>query len=77
MDQERVETFLDALGSKPIDTFQMAHELRLVMEVFPDVNWPMELRRAFCRQEQKDGENNKLRTLAQHMASELLGFNET
>ncbi len=75
-DTARVEKFLDDLSKRPIDTFTAADEVRLAQKLLPDVDWAVELRLAFRREEKKDPEANRMRGLAQHMASELLGYNK-
>jgi hypothetical protein len=75
-DAARVEMFLDKVAERPLTTFEAAYDVRLLMSIFPEVNMGVELRLAFRRQEKKDPEANSMRTLAQHMAAELLGFDE-
>jgi hypothetical protein len=75
-DIERVELFLDRLATRPLTVFEAAYDVRLLMSIFPDVDMATELKLAFRRQEEKDGDTYSMRTLAKHMASELLGFDE-
>lgn len=70
--QERADSLLDERRWE--DTFALARRVRDLQRLFPELDWVDTLRRAYERQEAADPEDNSIRTLAIHMAPELLGF---
>lgn len=68
----RVATFLDGLSKEGFDTFNAAERVKLVMPVFPDVEWAAALIEAAERQEARDENANSMRGLFSHLAPTLL-----
>ena len=69
---ERVSRFLDRLSKTSTNTFERAHLVREVKQIFPEVNWSLQLVLAAERQEERDPEANSMRGLFRHLAPELL-----